>query len=128
MVEDMTVVTQTGGVDEVTSRLRKLPVSCLGYGFMCLKHKVFSVLHSIMLETGPSVSLLRWRLYHVRAWLTDLGVESHIADTRDCLPEFLASMGHQEQCARQQWLFPEPCSARVGIICGIMWVSTRSHR
>ena len=87
---------------------RHLIVTYLGFGFMGLTAKIFSLLWKLFLETGPDLSLLRWKLSRIRGFCTDQGTEAGIADCRDMLPEFLQYIGSSlaSICIREEFLFP----------------------
>jgi len=85
---------------------RLLSVGYLGYGYMGAKAKIYSLLWKIYMETGPSESMLRWRLAAVKGFTTDLGKERTIADCADCLQEFLEEIGSPLKVRKQKFLFP----------------------
>ena len=67
---------------------RDLLVGFLGYGQQGLLAKSWALLWKLFLETGPSETLMRWRLRAVRGLTTDCGTEAGIAFLPDLLPFF----------------------------------------
>jgi len=96
-------------INGVVCKPRNFPIVYLGYGHQALRDKVFGMLHVLLLEVGPSVEALRYRLSKVTGMITDWGVESQLADVGDSLGEFLAASGCREaaaQCDKLEFLFP----------------------
>jgi hypothetical protein len=81
-------------------------VTYLGYGYMALRQKIFGFLWKIFLETGPDEELLRLRLAHVKGVTTDFGTEAGIADSNDCLQEFLIAIGSPLKVGPTKYLLP----------------------
>ena len=77
----------------------------LGYGFMKLEDKIFSLLWALFLEIGSDPLMMRWRLACIRGFCTDMGVECGIADAPDLLPEFLSAIGVNVKVPRLRFLF-----------------------
>jgi hypothetical protein len=85
---------------------RLSPINYLGYGFMGMRQKTYSLLWKLFLETGPNEERLRFRLSHIRGMCTDMGTESGIPDCRDCLQEFLTAIGCPLIVTPVEWLLP----------------------
>jgi hypothetical protein len=85
---------------------RLLVITFLAFGWMSLTAKAFGMLWKMYLETGPDVSKMRWKLARIFGIVSDGGTESHLADLKDCLPEFFMYIGSVIVVAREQWLLP----------------------
>lgn len=88
---------------------RHLGVTFLGYSQMGLAHKIFNVLWTVYLETGPDAHALRYRLSLVAGFTTDRSTERDFNHCRDVLPEFLEWVGCDLVCERVTFLFPDSC-------------------
>jgi hypothetical protein len=84
---------------------RTLMVSFLGYGFMHLRAKVYSLLWKLWVEC-QDVGLMRWKLKHIAGMVTDQGTEADIADSPDYLPDFLQTINYPGAVSRQTYLLP----------------------
>jgi len=67
-----------------------LNLTCLGSGHQALPDKVMRVLWVLWLRAGPSLQMVRLFLYRTRILVSDMGVESGIADAPDYLHIFCA--------------------------------------
>ena len=86
---------------------RKLPIAYMGYGHMGLHDKCFAILWVLLLECGPDLQRMRFRLSRIRGWCTDWGVESQICDVEDLLPAFLTAVGFRDAVPPPgKFLFP----------------------
>ena len=85
----------------------RLPICQLHHGRQSAVDKTCTLLFSVILITGMQVHAIRKYLSSIRAVLTDWGVESLVADSRDILPEFLERItGRRIPCEPQQYLLP----------------------
>ena len=86
---------------------RRLPFTFMQFGMQSLNHKVYQFLWLMFLECGPNYHVIRHKLYMTRAFCTDRGLEQHIVDVGDVLPQFLWSLGCRWPEIRvETWLFP----------------------
>jgi len=100
---------------------RLLQVNCLGFGWMGINPKIFSLLFKFWVETGD-VGLMRYRLALVKGIVTDFGTESKVVDSADLLPEFLELRGWRGEggVRRLSFCSPMPSGVAGGTTCGTM--------
>ena len=95
----------SGAEVDVKLTERLLPVCYMGFGFMGLIDKMYSILWAFFLECGPNPALIRFRCSRIRSWTTDMGTECGLADGQDVLPAFMASIGYTGYIKPQRFLF-----------------------
>ena len=73
-----------------TSESHKLPIQSLGFGYGSVVDKAEALVHSIALECGAELEMLRSYTSSVYVILTDPGVEQHIGELPDVTAAFAA--------------------------------------
>ena len=106
-------------VSTILAWSRMSPITFLGFGYQHLKAKLLSFLWKLWLESKSTV-LMRFRLARIRGFSTDHGTECEMADSPDCLGEFLLHIGWSETVSREEFLMPNAIW-----MCG--WHHQRDH-
>jgi len=78
-----------------------LPGASLTYGHFDAVNKAIGLLWVCWLVSGPGQAAMEYFLRKVRCLCTDMGVEMHLLETKDCLQAFLAWVGGEPlmECA-----------------------------
>ena len=72
-----------------------LPGASLTYGHFDAVNKCIGLLWACWLVAGPDLASMQYFVSKVRCLCTDMGVEMHLLETRDCLEAFVAWVGGQ---------------------------------
>jgi len=73
-----------------------LPGASLTYGHFDSVNKTIGLLWACWCVAGPDLESLTYFISKVRCLTTDMGVEMHLLETRDCLQAFIAWAGGKE--------------------------------
>eukprot|EP00971_Amphidinium_carterae_P327518 6458929-Amphidinium_carterae.1 len=85
------------------------PLLSLGFGHATASDKTACLCHLLWLQAGPSALQMRHLAASVFTILTDQGVEASVADSRDCIDEYLLNQSLEDVDIAnldKQFLFP----------------------